>query len=444
MARNHVKWSMRDGSIGYVRGMQAPAYYVYGRMLDDPSADWKDISKEFCTAAFGNSEPPMTRFFDLLHMQIAIYSDFFGVMMPAWNRKYSRSKYHDSKWHVMSMYPPEYCADADALLTAAEKAASDPDMKARLHLVRVEFDYIRKMSRIFFLQNAWTMNPSQANLDPLLDAIDDWHAYLERLAGGTGRSSFKPLDDWPEMRPFAGHFYNHAALESEGYQQQWNKTCLNWDTQAIRGGILSDKHQMKGATVDAAPAIDAQAWDQAPESLLKDRGGMPFGNVRTSMRVLRDKDHLYVRVQSLYPSSHPEDLYKRPADGDIFTQEYVELAIAPPNSGKVYRLAVNPVEDSRYDSVCTPDKRGRLSEDVKWNGKWQFAFKTNMPKGVWNLPARVWTAWFKIPFSDFGAKPPAAGETWGFNAGRNRIGQSMLWSDGKAATDPKALGELVF
>jgi hypothetical protein len=85
-----------------------------------------------------------------------------------------------------------------------------------------------------------------------------------------------------------------------------------------------------------------------------------------------------------------------------------------------------------------------MTEDVSWNGKWKFAFKTNMPKSVWNQPARVWTACFKIPFSDFQAKAPAAGEAWGFNAARNRIGQYMLWSDGKGVTDTEALGKLVF
>lgn len=445
MARNNVKWSMRDGSMGYVRGMQAPAYYVYGRMMDDPSADWKVIYNEFCTAAFGNTASQMTRFFDLLHMQIAVYSDFFGVFMPAWNRKYSRSTYHDSKWHVMSMYTPEYCADAESLLSSAEKAAKDPDVKARLHLIRIEFDYISKMSRIFYLQNAWTMNPSRANLDPLVDAIDDWHADLEKLAGGTGRNAFKPLSDWPEMRPFSGHFYSHAALQSEGYQQQWNKTCLNWDTQAIRAGILTDKHQLKVAAVEEAPGITSKAWENVPASFFKDRGGMSFANVKTTLKALRDRDNLYIRIESLYPSQHPEDMFKKEPDGNIFNQEYVELGIMPPGSdGKVYRLAASPVADSHYDSVFAPGKGNRMAEDVKWNGKWEFAFRTNMEKGLWNQPERIWTAWFRIPFSDFGAKAPAAGEVWGFNAARNRIGRYMLWSDAHDVTDVKAFGELIF
>ena len=384
MARNNVKWSVRDGVLGYVRGMQAPAYYVYGRMMDDPSADWKAIYKEFCTAAFGNVAPQMTGFFDHLHMQMAIYSDFFGVFMPCWNQKYSRSTYHDSKWHVMSMYTPEYCAYAESQLASAEKEAKGPDVKARLHLIRIEFDYIKKMSRIFYLQNAWIMEPSKIYLDPLVDAIDEWHAYLENLTDGTGRSvSFKPLRDWPEMRPFCSHPPSLAMLQKDGYQQQWSQTCLNWDTKAIRAGILTDKHQLKVAMIEEAPGIDSKAWDNAPESFFKNRGGMPYANVRTTMKILCDKNNLYVRVESLNPSEHPEDLSQKEPDGDIFKKEYVELGIMPPDSGgKVYRIAANPVEGSRYDSVFSPGEKNRMAEDVKWNGKWEFTSRTSGERGL--------------------------------------------------------------
>ncbi len=443
IARNNVKWSHRDGVIGYVRGMQAPAYYVYGRMMDDPNADWHKLMDEFCEAAFGEVKAPMSSFFDTLHTQMAIYSDFFGVFMPAWDRKYSRSRYHDSKWHVMSIYTPEFCADADKLLLRAESGTKDADVLARLHLIRIEFDYARQLARIFYLQNAWTMNPSQVNLDPLVDAIDGWHADIEKLAGGRGQSSMKPLSDWPQMTPLGGHQYAHAALENEGYQQQWNKTCINWDTKAIRAGVLSDKHRLKAASVEAEPVIDDKAWETVPESSFRVHDSMPFTNIATHMKLLRDKENLYVRVESLHPLKHPEDFYKREPDTDTFSQEYVELAIAPSNAGgKVYRFAANPVEGSRYDSVNTPGKGG-LIEDKSWNGTWQFRFAVTGKKSRYSLPGRVWTAWFKIPFTDL-SSAPQPGETWGFNAGRWRNGQNLLWLDAPSGAATKALGTLEF
>jgi len=66
--------------------------------------------------------------------------------------------------------------------------------------------------------------------------------------------------------------------------------------------------------------------------------------------------------------------------------------------------------------------------NVKWSNR----------EGPNTLEARIWTAWFKIPFSDFGAKVLAPGEVWRFNAARNMIGQDMPWSDTPNVTDNKS------
>ena len=447
LERNNVKWSKRDGRMGYVRGMQAPAYYVYGRMMDDPSADWRTIQDEFCEAAFENVARQMKGFFSLLHEHIALYSDFLGVFSPAWG-KYSFSRARDSKWHVMSMYTPEYFAKAEVLLKSAERSARDRDVKARLHLIRIEFNYIRGLSRIFYMENAYTMSPSMVYLGPLVDAIDAWHRELAVLAENNGEGSrcqFKPLSDWPEMRPFSGHYYSHAALRNGGYRQLWRETCLNWDTRAIRDGILEPERELKVPEVALTPDLDSAAWDDVPEQVLRKRGGMPFVNMRTTMRVLRDKNALYVLVKGSSPSKHPEDIWKKKSDGSIFSDEYVEIGISPPNSGgKVYRIAANPAAGCRFDSLIEPGRANRKTEDKGWNGTWEYAARTTLKKARWNLAGRAWTVWFRIPFASFGSKAPTVGERWGFNIGRDRRVPYMIWQDGRSAADPKALGKLVF
>ena len=446
LERNNVKWSQRDGDLGGVRGMQAPAYYVYGRMMDDPSADWKAIQDEFCDAAFIRASSQMKAFYILLDRHLALYSDFLGVYMPAWgNNKYAFSKAYDSKWHMMSTYTPEYIIAAERLLESAEENAKDADVKARLHLVRVEFDYLQKMAKIFHMENAYIMNPSEIYLNPLIDAIDEWHEYLAKLSENKG--AFKPLSDWLEMRPFSGHTYQHASLRDNGYRQLWQDTCLNWDTQAIRDGILETERELKVPEVAPAPGIDSKAWDDTSEEVLLKSGDKPFLNMKTTMKVTRDKDALYVLVTSLRPSKHPEDIRPKKPDGDIFKDEYVEIGISPPNSnGKVYRIAANPAKDCRFDSILAPGPRNRTTEDKSWNGTWEFAYKTTGKKARWRLHGRVWTAWFRIPFSDFGIKTPEAGDTWGFNVGRQRAPypQYMIWKNGTKATDPKSLGKIVF
>jgi hypothetical protein len=169
---------------------------------------------------------------------------------------------------------------------------------------------------------------------------------------------------------------------------------------------LSDKHELKVASVDTEPALDSKAWDAVPESIFCVHDDMPYANIATRMKLQRDKDHLYVRIESLHPHKHPEDFYTREPDKDTFMQEYVELAIAPPNAGgKVYRIAANPVEGSRYDALYTPGRRDRV-EDKSWNGTWQYRFAVDGKKGPYSRPDRTSTAWFKIAFTDLGPAQP--------------------------------------
>ena len=84
-----------------------------------------------------------------------------------------------------------------------------------------------------------------------------------------------------------------------------------------------------------------------------------------------------------------------------------------------------------------------MAEDKSWNGQWEFAYNVSLHKGRWNQSGRVWTAWFRIPYSDLDAGPAVEGQRWGFNVGRYRGRQYMIWKDGRSATDPAALGSLI-
>ncbi len=437
IAEHNLQWTMRDGDLGQVRGLQAPAYYVYGRMLDDPSADWKDLQDEFCAAAFGGAAPTMRLFFDGLHEQIALYSDFFGVNGSAASRKYGRSTYRNNKWHLLSMYPPEYLAAAEGLLASAERQVrGSADMTARLKLIRIDFDYIRGLSRIYNLHDAWLFHPTQALLDPLLDAIEEWHAMVRSVAD-------KPLEGWPEMQPFCGHGYRHASMEYATYQQSWHTTCLDWDTEVIREGIPDGERRLAVASLGEAPSLNSPAWEQAPGQVLRVYRDMPFRRIRTTFAVLRDQDALYVRVHSLLPAERPSSIPNAQTEEAVFKQEYIEIGLRAGAEGPVYRLAANPTTGMRYDAKWSGEKPDGMQEDREWNGNWEFAYQ------VPDTKESEWTAWFRIPFAELGAAAPATGETWGFNVNRVRKNpgmapQSILWRNAPSVTDPQTLGTLVF
>lgn len=436
---NHVLWARRDGSMK-VWGMQAPAYYVYGRMLGEPSASTPDLLNEFYTAAFGDVAPQMTQFYDLLDNQLAIYSDWIGLYQPAW---YNVRAQHqtENKWYHQLIYTPDYLARADSVLASAEKNAKDADVKARLHLIRIEFDYLGDLSKIFTLQDAWTVHPSPENLKVLLDAVDAWHAEIKMLAGGIGQSPMQPLKEWPQMRPFNGDNYRDVVLESSFYQNsRWQSTAIGWDTAAIRQALQDGKinfaTQLLAAPVNKIPDLNSPAWESAPPQVL--RNGMPQTLSRTTLKVLHDQENLYVRVDSRINGKRDiraatkmlEDLLPPKTEAEVFKQEYVEVSIQPKVGGPTYRFAGNPTAGKRFDARMNP------KEDQSWNGQWKFAYQINPVKDYGSEAYPSWTAWFAIPFSDLAATPSNA--PWKITATRQgSTGEGTLRWSGTATVTPK-------
>ena len=438
---HHVIMSTPDGTMGNLPGLQGPAYYIFGRMLDDTSVDWHDLYHEFIDTAFGKAAPAMTTFYDLQARQMALMSDYFGVEGPLLMLGRNRVNGTYNTWYFLSVYTPEYISAANDALTQAEQSAQSPDVKARLHLVRIKFDYLRGLAKILTLQNAWYIAPTDASLNALLDALDQWHASLQSMTDGTGDDPlFKPLNDWPTMRPFAGS-YIKASLLFLTYQQAWPWMSLGWDTAAIRAGILTKPHQIKVPVVSAEPTIDSQAWDNAPTvKFVRESDGMPVINTPTTLQVLRDSTNLYVRMDIESPSLYVPDIIPPKTEKDVLARHHVELAIQPVAGGPIYHLAANPIQGIRYDATV---KQGK--EDITWNGTWNFAYEVR--KGTSKYYAKAgasagWMGLFTIPFSTLGVSAPAPGDTWGFNAGRQD--PDMIWSNGSSVIAAQSLGKLSF
>lgn len=436
MVQHKVQWTQRDGAM-LVWGLQAPVYYVYGRMIDDPTADYKEIEKEFYTAAFGESASQMTGFFDLLHKEIQLYSDFFGLYKSAWKTARAHDNYN--KWVHQSIYGVEFTNEANERLGAAEKTATDPDVKARLRLIRIEFDYLSNLGKIFDLQDAWTIHPSPEYLAVLLDAVDVWHKQISDLGGGFASDGMQPVKDWPQMRPFNGRSYRDVALERNFYQNMgWQETAIGWDTAAIRAGALSDSPAPVNS-VKTVPDSTSTVWEDVPLKWLRKGSDMPYTSSRTTFKVLHDQENLYVRVNSrvkIGPSGRGitkalEDLFPPKTEGDVFKQEYVEVSIQPEAGGPRYRFAANPVEGLHYDAVMSP------GEDISWNGEWKFAYQLNPMTADDPEAYPSWTAWFQIPFSDLGMEAPSAGTTWKMEITREgRQGERVLKWQGEARVSP--------
>jgi Domain of unknown function (DUF4838) len=246
LCANGVRGIHRDGA-GELYGLEAPVYYVFGRMFDDPEKNTAAaLLDEFYSAAFGRAARHMSLFYRSLHESIAVYSDFLGPRGAAIayeNTEGKRRYYvHDSLRLIGYLHAPDTLKRMEKLLAFAERLArleGRQKVLLRLALVRTEFDYLKDLATIAHLDEAHRARPDRASLVRLLDAVDARNAWLDALYDKRGR--MKPIPGWPEMKPFAGRPRAQVALVGSKNKSWFGHTPLNWDTAAKRKTMSPDE-----------------------------------------------------------------------------------------------------------------------------------------------------------------------------------------------------------
>lgn len=459
---NHFQAINRDGP-GSLYGLEGPVYYTMGRMFDDVANNQaKDLVYEFCGAAFGKAAGPMLRFYDQLYDGIELYSEYLGTRCPAWAYTdiYGRGHKHltDPFQLIGFLYPPRLLASMEKDLAQAEKSADTDKVRARLGLVRREFDYIKGLARVIHLYHAYEIQPDLAIRDRLLDAIDARNA---EIAAYFEPKRIKALTDagWAFMLfPFPGHNADHLRLAHDGYQEPFKNTCVNWDTKEMRKAPVPGAKSLAVRPVKGTVTLDSPAWESAAADVLKPvklessalesavadvLGGPPADAKpirKTGIRALYDDTSLYLRVESELPAGSTKELRK----------EKIELYLAP-SSGKdiAYRFTAGPQAESKtaaasgfVTDVMDP-RYGQFDPD--WKGDWTVETRLELEKNRWLVV-------FRIPFKTLGADPPESGAVWRVNVGRIHAAspiqiESSLWSaapNTKTMDDKSAFGELSF
>jgi hypothetical protein len=267
---NNIVALKRQGAIdGY--GLEAPAYYVWGRMFDDPQNNTSEgLLEEFYTAAFGQAAAPMRRFYGILHDRLGIFTDWLSPRSATHFRmgidrkptgvddqldwvRVSTAQFGSRGMHrgitdpgqVLSIvFTPGMVAGMEKELAKAEAMtetlALKDKVRRRLALVRMEFDYMKNIAVINDLYNAYRIRPDGATLNRLIGGIDAWNALLDSYYDDEGR--MKTVPGWPEVRPFRNVRRPDLGLVTARW---WSRKDLKdnpfaWDTEAIRKqGILT-------------------------------------------------------------------------------------------------------------------------------------------------------------------------------------------------------------
>lgn len=448
-----VNW---DG-LCYVYGLEGPVLYVYGRMFDDPeNLRARDLMREFCEVAFDDAAASMLRFYDRLYDGIELYSFYLGTHGVGWSYSdiYGRRHKHvrDPFQMLGFLYTPKLLAGMEKDLVDAEKKAAGAKVKARLDLVRREFEYVKSLATVIHLYQAFSIRPTKASRDRLLDAIDERNALVDGYYEQEGRWSGRPKDmaGWDTtLFPPPGHSAAHVRLEYNRYQESFADTCLNWDTEKVRNSPLPGTNHMEVLSVAGPVTLDSEAWQRTQGHELAPQPGERQPSVGTMVKVLHDQDSLYVLVESEFSGELPE--YPPVGrDGDLSGKESVGVYIAPIPGQEVYysfRVGTNPGSwfDAANGLIADPLNLLYGRDDPNWNGDWSRSVRVEPAKNRW-------LAMLTIPFQSMNAEPPKAGDSWRANfvrihpAAQGRI-ERVFWSVSgaiKNVGEKAALGDIEF
>lgn len=437
--QNNVKGIYRCG-FGELFGLEGAGYYVYGKMLENPRADHNRLVEEFCLASFGEAAGgTMLRFYNKLHEALdknkVPVSEGRGPKEPPMPTRF-----------LTAQYAPGLLNELEALLTSAEGQINAPRGKARIGLVRLQFDYLKNLMTILYFYDAYKLRPSFALLDPLLEMLETRNKLIAEVHSGR-------LKRFPGITaPLFGISKPHFT--TNGRNSAIISVPLTWNIEAIRKFRILPGTSFKKADVLPADGkvgfeFDKGVWKNKPWQELSE---IQLGKLveKSRFKVTFDKENFYVAAECQLPRSKT---YKQAGrDNRNWRWDCLELVIDPKGSRQTYyHLIVNPVENSFYDAavgmITDPLHPLYGSGDPAWNGKW--SYKTHREGNVWKVL-------FTLPFKTLACAAPTPGTKWTFNVCRqtdidpgNRMAMLELsgWSpcfEGRSFHEKSTFGELTF
>ena len=407
---NKVKGVYRCG-FGENFGMEGPAYYVFGKILEDPKRSEDQLLDEFYRRAFKESAAPMRVFYETLYPRVELYSRLAGDGFEG-NPNYNPPIPRNPRILVSSIYTAEVLDVMEKQLDRAEKMAKDPKVRKRLELVRKEFDYTKNLGEVLSFYSAFRLFPNKANLDVLLNAIEKRNKMIDSYYDAKGR--MKTIPGWPEI-PVFGRI-SKSILMTNGRLRAPIDAPLTWNVKLLREKkIIPGTAKSRMTIKKVKGAVDAQdfnkgAWSNAEWHKLN---GIQLGEVseQTRFKALYDEKNVYFAIETEVPDSRKHKTFG--VDGPAWREDALELVLDPSgNRLNYYHFICNPVPNSCYDSAVgfiedVLDPRYNKA-DVSWNSKWTY---TTLRKN------NKWYCLITIPFADMKVKP-ASGAMWTMNLGR--------------------------
>jgi len=358
-------------------GLEGPEYFIFGQLLDNPSADVRALLHRYCRQAFGKAGSTMVQFFTLLDEAVKSKEPYISD----WNKDINPSRKQFRRFDLELLaerYPETRLNQLDNLLNQAETLEQTPMLK----IVRTEYTLLKHSARCAALFWKGMRERTAENAKALMNAVLSRSEYIDSL----------PSDEKGVSR--LGDVILYGGSTKDVIKIGGRLNCLfnapfHWNLEAMKAGnILPFGRTLIADGKDTQFLVPMCTDDRTPPTVKFER--------TVQVRARQEDSRLII---SLIGKNLNQENRKR-------LRLRIKLG---PDKGQRHQVfgafANGALSDSVQDGFITdPHING---QQEKW-----VPSTTLRPSVKCPMPD---TAEVTIPLDKFGGKPPRPGDKWLFN-----------------------------
>jgi hypothetical protein len=237
-------------------GLMGPVFYVFGKMMGDPSLSHEDLVEEYCNGVFGAASDTMQEFFDLIYARL---EEVVPLGLEDFNgRNTTLPRDMTTTKMFLSQYPPEFLTRLDQLLAQAEQEADSERARGWVRLSREHFDFIKLLTGAMEAHREWKSSETEANWLELERRVQAFDAFRTKIITYTSEYT----DAW-----FPGHAYFCQYLTAD-CERDTKTYFVPWEQR--KPGVL--ERGVKGMAIGFG---DSYYFSFVKEPLTLDFSGQP-------------------------------------------------------------------------------------------------------------------------------------------------------------------------
>ena len=392
--KHNIRGLYRCG-FGELPGMAGPAYYIWGKLLDDPEADINAMLKQYCRFAFPKAAEEMEKFYRLLDSRLELKLQ--NLPPEDWNRVELLTG-KDKSWKPFELFKLRYPESVLSELSALLKKAQAKDRSSRMKRLKVEFDYLCHTAKAAQEMLKFRKNTTDANWQSALAALEKREKFIKSL----------PFKKDGTLKIDGEHLFGRAPLPQLMMGGRLSATLyapFNWGAEKLKKyNIKLSGRKIKVNDPKWQYLVPNHRWVDTKEELRD-----------TAVRFRCEKADGGVKF--IFVVSNVKKELRR--------NYYARIYLGPERKKLLWIPGrFNNSRPSCYKLELTNEENGDAG-DKYIAVKGEFGKRTSPAPGVKLAPGEISMELF-VPFSLFG-QVPAPGEEWLLNVTGGLNGCDLVW-----------------